>query len=76
MQRWMKLKLCSQTTVLSIAPWQISSLPFRSAAFPMRLVAAKPSGFVSSVSMYLSPYMISYHFQSITGPPATPTLKV
>lgn len=30
----------------------------------------------SGVSIYLSPYITSYHFQSMTGPPATPTLKV
>ena len=39
MQAWTKLRLCCQSTVLSMAPWQISSLPSRSLARPMRLVA-------------------------------------
>ncbi len=34
------------------------------------------SGLVCGVSIYRSPYIASYHFQSITGPPATPTLNV
>ena len=27
-------------------------------------------------SIYLSPYITSYHFQSMTGPPATATLNI